>query len=86
MKLEPSEKNMSLIIEIPDELEGELREHARRRGLTPEQYLTEVALELIRQDKEQQLRSESQERTRISEELGLHEESDFSPAQEAELA
>jgi len=78
---------MTLVLELPEETERQLRALAQRHGLELGEYLIKMTLEQIQRDEEHRLRLEAlQEMTRINEELGLYEEDNFSPAQEAELA
>lgn len=66
---------MSLILEIPTEVENEVREVAKRRGREIGDFILELALtQMRREEEERRLRLEAlQEMTRISEELGLYE-------------
>jgi len=62
---------MTLVLELPEETGRPRREAARR---------LEEAQRIAKAD------AAPDELTRISEELGLYEENDFSPSQETELA
>ena len=66
---------MSFILEIPTEVENEVREVAKRRGREIGDFILELALtQMRREEEERRLRLEAlQEMTRISEELGLYE-------------
>lgn len=67
---------MSLTLDIPAEVENELREVARRHGRELGAYILEAALEQTRREEQQrQGRADAglDELTRLTEELGLYE-------------
>ncbi len=70
---------MSLLLEIPAELESEIREAAQREGRDFESYIIEAASEKARREKAQEAarlaRSDAalDEITRLTEDLGLYE-------------
>lgn len=86
---------MSLTLEIPAEVENALREIATNEGHDLADFIIEsvrerARLQATKRREEAQRIAKSDaaldELTRITEELGLYEENNFSPSQETELA